>query len=106
MCVCGEAWGGGGGGEGRGAVQHREVLGWASTSNVSRNAPRWLPACPLPAPAGPCPQDFPRIATFLPGRTVEEVVRLYYALQVGVGKVCVWEGGACVWGGGGGWGNG
>lgn len=26
-------------------------------------------------------QDFPRIATFLPGRTVEEVVRLYYAVQ-------------------------
>ena len=29
-----------------------------------------------------CPQDFPRIATFLPGRTVEEVIRLYYAIQV------------------------
>ncbi|KAL4451554.1 hypothetical protein ABPG75_007216 [Micractinium tetrahymenae] len=26
-------------------------------------------------------KDFPRIATFLPGRTVEEVVRLYYAIQ-------------------------
>lgn len=29
-----------------------------------------------------CLQDFPRITTFLPGRTVEEVVRLYYAIQV------------------------
>lgn len=27
-------------------------------------------------------QDFPKIATFLPGRTVQEVVRLYYAIQV------------------------
>ena len=33
----------------------------------------------------PCPQDFPRIATFLPGRTVEEVVRLCYAIQVLLG---------------------
>lgn len=28
-------------------------------------------------------KDFPKIATFLPGRTVQEVVRLYYAIQVG-----------------------
>ncbi|PRW20913.1 hypothetical protein C2E21_8607 [Chlorella sorokiniana] len=26
-------------------------------------------------------KDFPKIATFLPGRTVQEVVRLYYAIQ-------------------------
>lgn len=33
-------------------------------------------------------QDFPKIATFLPGRTVQEVVRLYYAIQVGGFFVC------------------
>ncbi len=38
-------------------------------------------------------QDFPKIATFLPGRTVQEVIRLYYAIQVGCCTVVqlVWE---------------
>lgn len=53
----------------------------AASPMLHVRSPSPPPACPSSFTNPPL-QDFPKIATFLPGRSVQEVVRLYYAIQV------------------------